>query len=426
MNMVEETIYMERQRLAWGVLIASFSVFVLICISTPIVLNAVLQNSTRPLETLAQANEGTVGIDNEAGNRAALIVGDPRRAIASGDHVLTGNNATALVTVRAAESAEPLASFQIYRNSDFHLLAAETPRFDLSNRSRQLVVRLDNGRVRFILAEATERPSTILLQTPQGEVVVNEPGEYAIIVNPEDTQVTVQAGMARVSARGRTIALSGGARARISNGEAPEGPLDAERNLIANGDFNLGRGQWILHPWIVDLAAQPEGQVLPVDMGGDSRLNIVRHGVGHAEVLLRQSINQDVGELASLRLLLTFHIVSQSLGLCGVKGSECPLVVRINYVDEEGVSRTWQQGFYAAGNVDPELSPDTCITCPFVQSPHIRVPLAQDYFFEIADFREELARHGRVPARFIESISLVFSGHDFEVEVSDIALLAEE
>ena len=56
----------------------------------------------------------------------------------------------------------------------------------------------------------------------------------------------------------------------------------------------------------------------------------------------------------------------------------------------------------------------------------VRVPLMQDYFFEVEDFREELARHGRLPPRFIESVSLIFSGHSFEVEVGDIALLAEE
>jgi len=61
-----------------------------------------------------------------------------------------------------------------------------------------------------------------------------------------------------------------------------------------------------------------------------------------------------------------------------------------------------------------------------VQDPHIRAPLQQNYFYEIEDFRDELGRHGRLPPRFIESISLVFSGHTFEVEVGDIAILVEE
>jgi hypothetical protein len=222
------------------------------------------------------------------------------------------------------------------------------------------------------------------------------------------------------------LALQPESRARIPTGGPPEGPLGKERNLIHNGDFAQSREQWILNPWIVERAAQPEGQVRTLDVGGKPRLNITRQGIGHAEVSLRQVINQDVSELSSLRLLLTFRILNETLGVCGVKGSECPLFVRVNYVDEAGASNTWQQGFYATGEVDPNLTPDSCTTCAMVQGPHIRVPLQQDYFFEIADFREELARHGRLPPRLIESISLVFSGHGFEVEVADVALLAEE
>lgn len=424
--MLEEKLSLERQRTAWIVVFASFTVFVLLCISTPILINALLQNSTRLLDIWVQANQGTVGIDDQAGGRRAVIVGDAGQAMTPGEHVLTGNTASALIMVRLPESEQMVAAFQIYSNTDFHLLQAKTPRFGVSRHGRDLSVRLDTGRVRLNLVEDEERPSTILLMTPQGQVTISAPGQYAIVVTPEDTQVTVQEGMANITAEGDTMGLPRGARARIPTGGPPQGPLGTERNLIANGDFSRGREQWILNPWIVDLAAQPEGQVRTLDVGGEHRLNVARQGVGHAEVSLRQSINQDVSELTSLRLLMTFHILNQTLGVCGVKGSECPLFVRINYVDENGASNTWQQGFYAAGEVDPLQTPDSCITCAMVQGPHLRVPLAQGYFFEIADFREELARHGRVPPRLIESISLVLSGHGFEVEVNDIALLAEE
>ncbi|HRQ37144.1 MAG TPA: hypothetical protein PLD25_04415 [Chloroflexota bacterium] len=426
MMMLDEKLSVERQRTAWMVLIASFTVFTVICISTPVIINAVLQNSARPLDVLAQANQGTVGIDDEAGGRRATIVGDAGQSVTAGEHVLTGNTATALVSVRPPESEQLLASFQIYSNTDFHLLEAETPRFAVSNHGRTLIARLDNGRVRVNLNKDEARPFAVRLITPQGELALAEPGQYAVVVTPEDTQVTVQAGQADIFAAGEVLPLPPGARARIPNGSSPEGPLGTERDLIANGGFSRSREQWILNPWIVERAAQPEGLVRTLDVGGDPRLNITRQGVGHAEVSLRQAINQDVSELTSLRLLLTFRILNETLGVCGVKGSECPLFVRVNYVDEAGGSSTWQQGFYATGEPDPNLTPDSCTTCAMVQGPHIRVPMQQDYFFEIADFREELARHGRLPPRFIESVTLVFSGHGFEVEVDDVALLAEE
>ncbi|GIK57151.1 MAG: hypothetical protein HND44_20495 [Chloroflexi bacterium] len=425
---LDEKLSLERQRTAWIVLIASFTVFTLICISTPVLVNAYLQNATRPLDVVVQANQGTVGIDDEAGGRRAVIVGDTGQSIVTGEHVLTGNTATALVSVRPPESDQLLASFQVYSNTDFHLLKAETPRFEVSGHGRTLVARLDNGRIRLNVAEAAGRPFTLQLLTPQGEVLIAEPGQYAVVVRSEDkdTQVTVRSGKVDILAAGQVLTLLPGSRGRIPTGSSPEGPLGTERNLIVNGDFSRSREQWILNPWIVELAAQPEGQVRTLDVGGEPRLNVTRQGIGHAEVSLRQVINQDVSELTSLRLLFTFRILNETLGVCGVKGSECPLFVRVNYVDEAGASNTWQQGFYATGEVDPNLTPDICTTCAMVQGPHIRVPAQQDYFYEIADFREELARHGRLPPRLIESISLVFSGHGFEVEVADVALLAEE
>jgi hypothetical protein len=59
-----------------------------------------------------------------------------------------------------------------------------------------------------------------------------------------------------------------------------------------------------------------------------------------------------------------------------------------------------------------------------VQRPHERVPLGQLYFYE-TDLIQELASQGFLPPRFIESVTLVGSGHSFTTEVSDVALVVE-
>ncbi|MCA9954746.1 MAG: hypothetical protein KC434_08505, partial [Anaerolineales bacterium] len=137
------------------------------------------------------------------------------------------------------------------------------------------------------------------------------------------------------------------------------------------------------------------------------------------------SVNQDVAEVESLRLLVTFRILNQSLQVCGVLGSECPLFLRVNYVDGSGFSNTWQHGFYAVGEPIPDVQPDGCAICAMVQDTHERVTLGQEYFYDI-DLAAEIARQGRVPPRFIESVILVSSGHNFEVEVVDVSLLASD
>jgi hypothetical protein len=106
-------------------------------------------------------------------------------------------------------------------------------------------------------------------------------------------------------------------------------------------------------------------------------------------------------------------------------GSECPLFVSIEYIDQGGINRIWQQGFYSLGVPDANATPGICTTCSLVQRDHERVPPGQLFFYEV-DLIEALARLRYSPPRFIQSITLVASGHTFETEVSDVALIVEE
>jgi hypothetical protein len=426
--MLEEKHSRERQRLAWVVLLGSFAICSIIAVAVPLGANAALQTATESLNTLVQANEGTVGIDDETGGRQAFLAGEAGKLIEPGETVLTGNTATALVTITPPDNDQLLVRFQVYSNTDVHLLRADTPRFQVSNHERRILMKMDNGRIRITVPTFGERPSVIDVTTPQGLVTIQDPGQYSVNVTNEETQVTVQGGVASVTAHDfdDALILTAEQRAEVPTGSTPIGPLPTERNLITNGDFSAGKGQWAELPWTIERADQPAGRVRHLTEGGVPRLNFFRQGIGHADVSIRQSINQDVSELESLRLLLTFRILGHDLGVCGQRGSECPLFVRLNYVDEGGFSNTWQHGFYAIGETVPDVTPDVCIDCAMVQDVHERVPsLGQDFFYEV-DVREELARQGRQPPRLIESILLVASGHSFEVEIVDIALMVDE
>jgi hypothetical protein len=50
--------------------------------------------------------------------------------------------------------------------------------------------------------------------------------------------------------------------------------------------------------------------------------------------------------------------------------------------------------------------------------------LGQLYFYDV-DLIQELATQGALPPRYIESVTLVGSGHSFTTEVSDVALIVE-
>ncbi|MCA9951775.1 MAG: hypothetical protein KDE48_19120 [Anaerolineales bacterium] len=414
-----------RQYLAWAVLIGSFLICLVITVTAPLAANAFIQNASQDLTTTIQANQGTVGIDDESGVRRALIPGEPAQAVSPGASILTDATAGAIMLIAPPEVEQLLARLKIDSNTTLRILEASTPRYGISNAAQHVEMAMDSGRLRLTLLEEMERPISIHFSTPQGKVTIDEPGEYSLGVNNQATQIAVLEGTAVVNAIEQTLTLASNQRAEIPTGQSPNGPLAPERNLIKNGDFSEGFQNWSEYTWRVELADQPKGETEIQMIDGEPVLRFLRGGSGHADAQVRQSINQNVADYASIRVLVTLRILDQSLGVCGIKGSECPLFLRMEYIDENGANQVWQQGFYAQGTVDDNLTPNACVSCAVIQSDHAHVPLAQDFFYEV-DLREEMARQGTAVPSFIENISLVASGHSFISEVVDVALVVED
>jgi hypothetical protein len=413
-----------RQRLAWVILISSSLICVVISIAIPLTINAIIQGATQDLITVIQANQGTLGIDDESGLRRAVIAGDTAEIVEPNTSLLTDSTATAIMMMSTRLDEALLTRLNIGSNTTLRLNQATTPRFAWSDGEQVIDLELESGRVRLTMLDSETRPTAMQLTTPQGEIIIREPGQYSVVVTNDATQVAVQEGTLGVSANDSTLILSSHERAEIPTGAAPLGPLDPERSLVQNGDFSQGFDHWSEYTWKVELADQPGGKTEIKDIDGEPTLHFERVGIGHADARILQSINQDIIDYESLRLLLTLRVLEQSLGVCGIQGSECPLFVRIDYVDENGVNQIWQHGFYASGVIDDNTTPGACVSCAVIQNNHEQVPQGQDYFFEV-DLREELARQGALPPRSIESISLIASGHSFATEVIDVALMVE-
>jgi hypothetical protein len=425
MNGSGENLFLERQRLAWIVLLASFFICFVVTIAVPVGIGAALQNMKQTLPAIVQANQGTVRVDTAAGESAVVISGEGDLALEPGGRVLTDETSTASLFIYPPDDPEtPLSRLQIYSRSAVTLKQANAPRFSMSDELKQIELYLDNGRLQLIVPEDSRRPIAITVNTPYGTVSVLEPGQYAILVDNEATRVSVQAGQAEAVAGGQTIRLTPDQRAEVFVDGEIVGPLTTSRDLVSNGDFQNNWDHWSLYVWNIELADQPEGQSRIVELGGEPAVQFLRDGIGHADVRMRQVIGQDVADYEALRLLVTFRIASQSLGVCGVQGSECPLFLRINYSDDRGVKRTWQQGFFAQGEISP-TTPDACISCAVVQDTHQRAAMGQINFYE-TDLLEELARQGAPLPQFIDDVTLVSSGHSFQVEILDVSMMVEE
>jgi len=416
----------ERQRLGWIVLLGSFSLCLIMTIAIPLTVNVALQNMKRPLTTIVQANQGTVRVDNAINESTVLIAGEEGQPIQPESRILTdATSAATMLIYPNDESAQPLARLQIYSRSTVNLNVADTPRFEVSDEEQELNVHLDSGRIQLNIPQTYgERPFQTTVTTPHGETIFSETGQYTLLVDNESTQVTVLDGITLVQAQGETLPLSANQRSEILANQPPTGPLNIERNLIQNSNFEDYWENWSVYVWNVELPEQPKGETGLSEVAGETAVQFQREGVGHADVKMRQVIDQDVTDFESLLLQLTFRIAEQELGVCGVQGSECPLFIRVSYTDDNGIRRTWQQGFYANGEITPN-TPDACISCAVIQDTHNQVPMNVVQFYE-ADLLAEIARQGFPPPRFIDDISLVSSGHTFGIDVLDVALVGAE
>jgi hypothetical protein len=141
-------------------------------------------------------------------------------------------------------------------------------------------------------------------------------------------------------------------------------------------------------------------------------------------VILRQEINQDPRQFTSLKLHLVTQIRHQNIPVCGTRGSECPLMVRIAYQDAHGAEREWLQGFYALPNLGGSKNPHVCETCG-TRNPHIQVQGNSWYPYLSLNLIPQLSVDGRAPT-MIKSLTIYASGHSFESMVTEVALIGQE
>lgn len=339
--------------------------------------------------------------------------------------VLTDATATGLMLIYLPNSDTLLTRVQMYSTSVVRVLSAATPRFALSDRPETLALAVNSGRIRLVIPDDRGERFEATVTTPHGQIALLRDGEYVIDVNNTTTQVTVQQGQVVVSGAGQALTLTRGERAEIMRDGRPVGPLAPSRNLVLNGSFDDSWENWIVLSWNIERADQAEGEIEIEELFGERSLHVLRDGAGHADVALRQRMDQDVSDFASLSVEVDLRIRGQTLPVCGNVGSECPIIIRIEYEDMSGTIQAWQQGFFATGDINPQTAPDICTTCSPPRLEHVRVPLNQIAFYR-ADLIEDLQLKGMLPPRRIKSISLIASGHGFDVDLLNVGLIVEE
>lgn len=407
------------ERLAWTVLLVSFFVCVTLGVSGPLAVRWIRRNAQATQQISLQVQRAPLSMVRGGRGRPVSITEDTNDVL-EGSTISAPNGASGRLLIQPPElqSAAPIASIQVYDESELVLISARSPRFAASPLPHKVKLKLRGGRARINVFGQSDRPSVVEVETVDGLVALKE-GSYEVKVNAV-TETAVRYGEAEVTnVIGETLVL--GLRERcLLDGDRIEGPLPAARNLVVNGSFEnpLDDG-WESYGEQTD-PTQPPGnvEITMAAVGNEERqvVEFYRDGINHAEVGIQQDIGYDVRDFSSLELYMTVRIVSEDilgLGGCGTLGSECPIIVRLDYKDVYGNDREWLHGLYIGEPADGWPIYDW----------HEQVEPGTWQPFSSPNLMEELET---TPPATIRSLRIYASGHSFHVLATDIELLAQE
>lgn len=411
--------------LAWAILLASFFTCLTLSIATPLSVRWYVRNSRIEHKVILEVQRGPLSVTDPD---QKLPVSVPEGSEEIQEDTVIASDATSgriVVLLPQPENGSSLVSVQIYEETEVALLSARSPRFSASPAPHRVILEVRSGRVRVNIPGETSRPTQVEVRTRQGNVTMQE-GRYAVETDQERAQVTVQEGLADLGSKaGANLRLSANARAVMANNGEITGPLPAARDLIVDGDFsNPLDGRWESYSRDIQIEGEPGGEAQRTEIEGRSVIAITREGKGHAETGVRQRIGTNIRDFNSLELHLMLRIEGHSLPVCGSLGSECPVMVRIDYKDVDGGEQEWLQGFYSRPNTGNSSNPTRCVRCA-IRNEHIQVPEDTWYSYDSPNLIPLLSQDGQGPT-MINSITIYASGHTYKSQVAEVELIGEE
>lgn len=421
----------DAQRMAWGILLISFAIFCVVCVTVGVALYYFLFESMVPLNASVQVGRGSAGVSDQIVRR--------ERTLTTGDVISTDLQSQATVFLYDPQQDDRLvATLTVYGDTSLVLRRALRPRFDWSSAPYTLDVRDLVGELEVVAAAGGQRSFRLAASTLQGHWIdVSAGGTYIIRSLPTETSVANYGGQAviipadQTSGRDVPVGFVGLIRA-----DYPDRVdiVSSAVNLLGNsrvqdvtqsptqGMTAAAGPQWVCSNTQVNL---PQGSFQTEFRSGRSVLRLVRgegataNGETRCLVYFGQG-GWDVSGYDFLELRVTFNLQYQSLNACGILGSECPLMLRMDYIDQNGKEQIWYHGFFYL--LDPQLNyPMSCSSC---RQEHEVINEKAWYTYDSGNLFVLLGPD-QIP-RQIVNVQFYASGHQYDVLVSDFGLYARQ
>lgn len=403
----------------------AFTSCLALAVGGPLLTRWYILNATFPLQVLIQPRAGIVGVQ-EKGRGDVALIGESREIPPQSRIILSSDDAEAFLLFYLPSQPEaPVCAVQLYGQTDLAFAVAETPRFErYSILPHHISIQVTTSRdVRATVGGEGERATRLLVEIPQTELVL-EDGAYTLSVDSLRAEIAVRQGLARIpDGEAGVLMLEDSQRAEITTEGIENIFTGGQRNIVRNGDFDQDIDtHWATYSLAKERADQSDGSIVR-SSGERKTVKFERIGVGHIEIGITQRLNQDVSGIQALYLTALVKVDSQSIPVCGANGTECPIMLRLTYLDQQGGAHEWLQGFYAQSGGDyTDICPiSICESRP----QHIQAPQGAWFAYSSPDLIALLRERDIEPA-VIQAIDIYASGHSFVAEVDEISLLIED
>ena len=401
-------------RLAWVILLISFSICLVLVVSGPLAARWFVAHSATDEPAVLRVTSGTMLLlASQLGDPIAVV---DTRNVESGTLIQSDQSSQGRLsfTLNGAANSPEVATVQIYPTAQVALARNNQPRFGLSRDPRRITIEVRNGRVRINTAEVMPTGLEFTVVTPQSMIDLG-PGSFAVQVSNDETLVVSRFGEATVEGEGKGVVLTEGVGTTVRTGQPPGEPAVTADNLIVNGDFEepLGPPEWLVTHYPEDDPSAGQAQIEAVSGRNVVRFSRINQPPTHTEVGITQVIARDILDYEMVNLQLDVQLHWQSLPGAGEQSSEFPLMFRLDYEDVYGNHQFWTHGFYYR---DP---PDQWVVTGGEQ-----IPQDTWFPFESGNLTERLQLQGLPPPAKLNDLKIYASGHNDDSMAAEVRIVA--
>ena len=423
--------------MAWLVLLLAFGMFCLLSITTVVAVYAFLFQSSVSIPAVLQVSKGTVGI---TGSDFVETLERQTSVLANSQMISTDSLSQATIQfhdLALDDQLAPrlLAAITLRNDSSVTFERASRPRFDWSIAQQSISLSNLQGALEILVTGAADKTFLLRISTSQDvNVNMNTNGRYRILASDDEVRLVSLAGAASAyfaddTDKVETIDSGQVLLVKLANREFQT--QFGAANALSDSSFSLRAlntadavSPAIPETWNCRITQEnfPPGILSLESFDGRAgvRLQRLNNATSHGQVNCKYQFAGDgliVSEYEAIKILATFYLKDQSLSQCGTEGSECPLMIRLDFSDSLPVGRHWIRGFHFEKEVESDF-PTRCGTC--IQE-HLIINKRVWYTFEsenLLTLIEEVDRPER-----LHSIEFYASGHQFDAVIGEVMLL---